>query len=542
MAPPRIAVLLAVACPLLSAVTTAASSVAASAHHRPAAPAGSGGSRLGLALLETGHVREQVDGRSRRRRRRRSRRRRSRAEDIRSGDSVFFRVARTGKRLTAEADGDLHADLNHTGDRQQFVIEEETGSSGAIVDGDKVFLTVGTGNVITVEEETVHAKWDHRGSWQMLTVSRKAGPGHLATGDSIFLRGHLGKYIDADAPGSDGRVQARFKDEGAWQELVVEAVEPRTTTATTTTTTTTTTPAPACVEKQSLGMCQQCLRTDQCQLGTYCDPYMKKCMTSSGAGCLAPAAECVPLCLDHMDPRECACANKNFPDNWQNLTCGDSLMDIGDVVGKGSEVPKEVSAEAWEHFRMLNELRAEGFTCPEGTVFAPNPDALKFDCRLWQAARLHAEDMAENSYLGHESKDGRSPWQRAADRGATATDENIVAGRGNASAALRKLQGSDRNCKTMLNPDLKVAAVGYAAGGHHRHYWTQMFSGSDASDLDTSCYPPEAGDTSLLGVATAAVQPQHGGSASGGHESGEDSDVWDEGKDSALLEPAVRTW
>ena len=54
-----------------------------------------------------------------------------------------------------------------------------------------------------------------------------------------------------------------------------------------------------------------------------------------------------------------------------------------------------VHDKAWEHFGLLNELRAEGFTCPNGQSYAANPTPLNFDCRLWKAAKLHSEEPFE---------------------------------------------------------------------------------------------------------------------------------------------------
>ena len=36
--------------------------------------------------------------------------------------------------------------------------------------------------------------------------------------------------------------------------------------------------------------------------------------------------------------------------------------------------------------------RLAGFTCPNGASYAANPEPLKFDCRLWRAARDHSEE------------------------------------------------------------------------------------------------------------------------------------------------------
>eukprot|EP00971_Amphidinium_carterae_P253421 5031345-Amphidinium_carterae.1 len=41
-------------------------------------------------------------------------------------------------------------------------------------------------------------------------------------GDIIFLRGHQGEYIDAQPNTPDGEVKARWKDEGDWQQIVIE--------------------------------------------------------------------------------------------------------------------------------------------------------------------------------------------------------------------------------------------------------------------------------------------------------------------------------
>jgi len=518
----------------------AAAASAGAACRQPTA-ANSGGRSsvgLGVALIQTRHVGERVGTAA------------TEGEEIHSGDVIILKVARTSNTLTAEKDGDVHTKWDHKGEWQRFVIEKETGS-GAIEDGDKVFLTAWTGNRITVQQETVHAKWDHRGSWQMLTLSRKAGLGFVTNGDSILLRGHLGKNLETD---SSGTVQARSQEASSWQELIVEATEPRTTT------TTTTTPGPRCVEKQSLGRCQPCLHTEQCEVGSYCCSYMKKCVASSGSGCFMPVAGCVPMCDDDLDPHHCQCTNENFPDNWQLQTCDDSGSDLpiaqstsdgGDGaddgsdgsggVGDSSEGPTEVSPEAWELFNLLNKLRADGFTCPHGTAFAPNSDALKFDCRLWRAAKLHAGDMAENHYFSHTSRDGRSPWDRAADQGVSANGENIAAGESNASATLQQLEDSDHHCKNMLDPTFKVAAVGYAAGGSYKHYWTQVFSEGNSSDLDTSCYPPEEiSEASLLGAAVVAASRAHDAvGSSHGHVGVEGSHRWE--GEFVLPAAAVRT-
>jgi len=150
----------------------------------------------------------------------------------------------------------------------------------------------------------------------------------------------------------------------------------------------------------------------------------------------------------------------------------------------------KVSSEEWEHFQLLNQLRAQGFTCPGGMVFEPNPVALKLDCRLWKAARLHSEDMAAQGYFSHMSKDGRSPWERAHEQGIGAKAENIYAGGSSAEGPMSAWKGSDGHCRNMMAHDSKIFGGG-VGGESYPYYWTQMF-GWGRDDVDTTCYPSEA--------------------------------------------------
>jgi len=154
---------------------------------------------------------------------------------------------------------------------------------------------------------------------------------------------------------------------------------------------------------------------------------------------------------------------------------------------------EKVSARAWEHFELVNELRATGFTCPNGATFSPNRIPLQFDCRLWRAAQLHSQDMADQAYFSHDSKDGRSPWDRAEAQGIRANGENIAGGRDTAQGVLEQWKNSDGHCRNMGNPAFKLFAVGYGfnVGSPLRHYWTQMFKTQEV-DLDKSCYPAKS--------------------------------------------------
>jgi len=147
------------------------------------------------------------------------------------------------------------------------------------------------------------------------------------------------------------------------------------------------------------------------------------------------------------------------------------------------------SSREMEHFALLNAKRAEGFTCPGGTSFAPNPEPLAFDCRLWRASQLHSQDMADNNYFSHISQDGRTPGQRASAQGAPYGGENIAAGNAAPEAVLNQWLESNGHCMNMGNPSYKIAAVGYGYTSEtvYRHYWTQMFASSAIAADTTSC-------------------------------------------------------
>jgi len=467
-------------------------------------------------------------------------------EALRSGSSIYLRVNRTGHRIAVHEDESVHAEWDHQGDWERFVVEKAASERGDILTGDVIFLRAWTGNRITVQETSVHAHWDHQGEWQKLTIEKlETVRPDIVNGDIIFLKAWTGAVIDADAPDSAGVVQARWNHKGDWQTLVVEFADapadaPKATTASPTATAdapTTTIAAPTttvavratCVQKQSLGKCQPCLKTEQCEDGRYCCPFMKKCVASSSEGCYAPIAGCRPMCYDSQDNEQCQCSNTDFPHNWQLPTCSSptpasaptpapALTTTGSSSSSSSSssistettstfaastteivqqaVSAKVSDKEWEHLQLLNELRAVGFTCPASSQYAPNLVALKFDCKLWRVAQLHSQDMADNDYFSHSSKDGRSPWDRAAAEGTSANGENIAAGDGSAQGVLEQWKNSDGHCKNMMSPGFKAIGVGHGQGvGVYGHYWTQMFTNSDVVD-DASCYPA----ASLLSV------------------------------------------
>jgi len=162
---------------------------------------------------------------------------------------------------------------------------------------------------------------------------------------------------------------------------------------------------------------------------------------------------------------------------------------------------EKVSSEEWEFFLQLNERRARGNFCPDYSnrgyhpssydwawgkhhhpssghgswgrgrheaVFEPNPVRLKFDCRLWRAARRQASDLADGSSWG-------------------CVRRNACSGPEDPEMGLLNFENLESSCKYMMNPDATSVGVGYMWS-----YWTLEF-GTDVDDVDTTCYPDPDG-------------------------------------------------
>uniref|UniRef100_A0A7S4RVR6 SCP domain-containing protein n=1 Tax=Alexandrium monilatum TaxID=311494 RepID=A0A7S4RVR6_9DINO len=93
-----------------------------------------------------------------------------------------------------------------------------------------------------------------------------------------------------------------------------------------------------CVQDHSLGKCENCLTSVQCEHGRFCCPFLKKCVANSREACRYPIASCQPLCRDSDDPKQCACENEKFPDDWVN--CDGSSGSTG---GDSTSVPNEIT-------------------------------------------------------------------------------------------------------------------------------------------------------------------------------------------------------
>jgi uncharacterized protein YkwD len=102
---------------------------------------------------------------------------------------------------------------------------------------------------------------------------------------------------------------------------------------------------------------------------------------------------------------------------------------------------------------------------------------LAVDPRLTAAAQAHSADLAAGSYFSHDSRDGRTPFQRIAAAGYdySVAAENIAAGQRTAQDVTAGWMKSPGHRANILNCSLVHIGVGYTAGGAYGTYWTQDF-------------------------------------------------------------------
>jgi uncharacterized protein YkwD len=100
--------------------------------------------------------------------------------------------------------------------------------------------------------------------------------------------------------------------------------------------------------------------------------------------------------------------------------------------------------------------------------------ALVLDPKLCDASRDHSKDMAEQKFFAHESPvpGKKTPWDRAAKAGTTASGENIFAGSADSHSANMGWFYSPGHHKNMFSPGQRRIGL-----GQHGSHWTQMFGG-----------------------------------------------------------------
>jgi len=184
---------------------------------------------------------------------------------------------------------------------------------------------------------------------------------------------------------------------------------------------------------------------------------------------------------------------------------GSSLIALSASIGLAVDLPSE---KEWSMLKMLNDLRAQGHTCSDGTVHPPNPVPIEWDCRLFDASRAHSRDM-HDGHFQHYGTDGSSPRDRGDRAGVQSGGiwENIAAGNLIAGNSFDQWVTSSGHCNNMLNADRKAVGIGYdnEEDDRYDHYWTMNLMNVAPRSEDKDCYLTPS--PTLPPVPTVAPSP-----------------------------------
>ena len=127
---------------------------------------------------------------------------------------------------------------------------------------------------------------------------------------------------------------------------------------------------------------------------------------------------------------------------------------------------------------LVNEARARGARCGSRAYKPAGP--LRQSDTLAKAAAGHATDMANNDYLEHRDKAGRSPADRVHALGyrERAVGENIARGPGSPEEVVQGWMNSPGHCENIMESRFTEMGVSYAPARSSRHelYWVQLLA------------------------------------------------------------------
>jgi uncharacterized protein YkwD len=152
------------------------------------------------------------------------------------------------------------------------------------------------------------------------------------------------------------------------------------------------------------------------------------------------------------------------------------LLCVSFIREDASFISKDFSFKA-EVLQKINQVRTRGCNC--GNVYMPPVAPVVWNDQLASAAAAHVQDMANNNYFSHESRNGDHIQQRFGKAGYTPAGfqryvigENIAAGQQSIEQVNQELFKSEKHCKNLMNAAFKeVGAYVY------NYYWVEDFGG-----------------------------------------------------------------
>lgn len=231
----------------------------------------------------------------------------------------------------------------------------------------------------------------------------------------------------------------------------------------------------------------ECNGTETC---SSCESDCGACPPVCGDGSCDGGETC-SSCESDCGPCEAVCGDGvcNGLDGETCPNCGQDCSTLDPVCGNGACDSGESSEScypdcgpavwpsdwaAWEQevLDLINQHRVAGTDCPNGDVKDPM-GTLTMGSLVQVAARLHSFDMSYSGYFDHTSCNGRSPWDRAAAVGTSASGECIGMGYSSPAAMVDGWMNSPGHCAILMNSGMTQVGVGYAAEGGR--YWTALF-------------------------------------------------------------------
>ncbi len=126
---------------------------------------------------------------------------------------------------------------------------------------------------------------------------------------------------------------------------------------------------------------------------------------------------------------------------------------------------------------LVNQTRATRRNCGNTAFNAVRP--VSWNAALFEASRLHSEDMARYNYFSHSGRDGSDPAQRVERAGYRyrATGENIAGGQMKPEDAMAGWIKNPPHCANLMNPAFTEMGVAFAVDRKSEMgvYWTQVF-------------------------------------------------------------------
>ncbi|VVO36049.1 CAP domain-containing protein [Pseudomonas fluorescens] len=187
-------------------------------------------------------------------------------------------------------------------------------------------------------------------------------------------------------------------------------------------------------------------------------------------------------------PRDAQSAMKAVQESFCQVVLDSQFVDIG-VSQEGREWRIVLArplltgrlgdwqAEGQKLLETINTARKQPRQCGTQPFTATTP--LTWNASLATAAEAHTRAMANNNFLDHKDRDGRTPGDRAELAGYSGQQigENIAAGQDTVSKVVDGWLASPGHCANLMNPQFRELGAAYAVDPKSDAgiYWTAMF-------------------------------------------------------------------